>query len=54
MVGVVGGCSAIEPISAGGDSVIRITEDPISESVGFLQSESVTETIIESVTVMVT
>ena len=53
MAGIVGGCLGIEPISAGGDSVIRVGEN-ISESVSFPQSEGLTETITESVTVMVT
>ena len=53
MAGIIGGCEAISPISAGGDSVIRVTEN-LSESVNFAQAQGITETISESVTVMVT
>jgi len=53
LAGIVGGCLAVEPISAGGDSVIRVSEN-INEAVSFPQAEGITETITESVTVMVT
>lgn len=54
MAGIVGGCEAISPISAGGDSVIRVAEDPILESVSFPTGEGVIETISETVSVVVT
>jgi len=53
LAGIVGGCLGIEPISAGGDSVIRVQEN-INELVDFPQSEGIVETISETVTVQVT
>ncbi len=54
MAGVAGGCLGIEPISAGGDSVIRVREN-ISDSVTFpLTTAGLTEIITETVTVQVT
>ena len=53
MAGVLGGCSAIEPIVEAGDSVIRVREN-FSESVTFPDAEGLQETIQESVTVKVT
>lgn len=52
MAGIVGGCLGIEPISAGGDSVIRISQN-VNESVTFPQAEGIIETITETVTVQV-
>lgn len=48
------GCAGLGVAGAGGDSVIRVTQNPIQESVGFADSEGITETISESVTVQVT
>ncbi len=53
MAGIAGGCLAVEPISAGGDSVIRVQEN-INESVTFPESQGIVETISETVTVIVT
>jgi len=48
------GCGGLGVSGGGGDSVIRISEPPISESVSFPSGESVTESISESVSVIVT
>lgn len=54
MAGILGGCSAIEPIVAGGDSVIRVSEN-INESVTFpVADPAIVETITETVTIQVT
>jgi len=53
LVGIAGGCLAVEPIGTGGDSVIRVSEN-INESVTFPESQGIVETITESVTVQVT
>jgi len=47
------GCEGLGVSGGGGDSVIRLTEN-ILEGVTFPQAESVTESISESVTVIVT
>ncbi len=54
MAGIVGGCLGIEPISAGGDSVLRVKNFINTGEVTFPQAEELTQTISESVTVMVT
>ncbi len=54
MAGIVGGCEAIAPIAEGGDSVIRVSNRLGETSVTFPSSETVTETISESVSVIVT
>ncbi len=54
MAGIVGGCEAISPISAGGDSVIRITNNVLDSSVTFPDFEGITESVSESVSVVVT
>jgi len=54
LAGVVGGCLGIEPISAGGDSVIRITGLNVSETVSFPSGEGIQEIVSETVTVLVT
>jgi len=48
------GCAGLGVAGQGGDSVIRITQDAIQESVGFSGNESIVETISQSVTVQVT
>ena len=53
MAGIVGGCLGIEPITEAGDSVIRVREN-FSESVVFPEAEGITESITETVTVVVT
>jgi len=53
LAGIAGGCNAIEPLSTGGDSVIRIGENVI-EQVAFAQATNLIETVTESVTVQVT
>ena len=53
MAGIVGGCLGIEPISAGGASVIRIKEN-VNESVIFPTGESIVESISETVTIQIT
>ena len=53
MAGIAGNCLAVEPISAGGDSVIRLTEN-LSESVNLPTGEGIIESISESVSVIVT
>jgi len=53
LAGVVGGCLAVEPIVALGDSVIRISEN-VNESIIFPQAEGIQETISETVTIQVT
>lgn len=53
MAGIIGGCLGIEPISAGGDSVIRISQN-INETVTFPEAEGIIQTINETVTVQVT
>jgi len=53
LAGVVGGCLAVEPIVALGDSVIRVSQN-INETVEFPQAEGITQTITETVTVLVT
>jgi len=54
LAGILGGCAGIEPIVAGGDSVIRITGLNVNESVSFPTSEGIVENITETVTVIVT
>jgi len=53
LAGILGGCAGIEPIVEAGDSVIKISEN-VNESVGFGQAEAISESITESVTVIVT
>jgi len=53
LVGDIGGCLGIEPIRAGGDSVIRPRET-IEQIVAPVDPEVPTETISQSVTVSVT
>jgi len=53
LVGVAGGCLAVEPITLGGDSVIRVS-DNINESVNFPEAEGIVQTITETVSVVVT
>jgi len=52
LAGIAGGCLAVEPISAGGDSVIRIPEN-IIDVVTFPFPEALTETMSDSVSVIV-
>ncbi len=54
MAGIVGGCEAISPISAGGDSVIRIQAGNINEDVTFPTGEQLLQTISETVSIQVT
>jgi len=53
MVGIAGGCLSIEPKVAGGDSVIRLPQN-ISESVEFPTPKSLTQSITQSVTIVIT
>jgi len=53
LVGVLGGNLAIAPIVEAGDSVIRVTQN-INETAILQGAEELTETITESVTVLVT
>lgn len=53
MAGVAGGCLAIEPIVALGDSVIRIREN-VNEFVSFPEAQGIEQIISETVTVNVT
>jgi len=48
------GCGGLGVSGGGGDSVIRISENAIIQSVSFPQSESIVETISESVSIVVT
>ncbi len=48
------GCGGLGVSGEGGDSVIRILGNNINSSVGFLQPESILESINETVTVTVT
>jgi len=48
------GCGGLGVSGQGGDSVIRITENPITTSISFPSPEGITETISESVSVVVT
>ncbi len=47
------GCGGLGVSGGGGDSVIRITEN-IQEAVGFPDPQGITESISESVSVIVT
>ncbi len=48
------GCGGLGVSGQGGDSVIRISEDPITTSIRFPSAENLVETINESVSVVVT
>ncbi len=48
------GCGGLGVSGGGGDSVIRISGNNISETVVFADSESIVESINETVTVVVT
>ena len=48
------GCGGLGVSGGGGDSVIRITGNDISETVFFPQSNSIQELITETVTIQVT
>ncbi len=54
MVGVAGGCLPAEPIAEGGDSVIRVKDSFGVETVSFPDSETLTDSISESVSIIVT
>lgn len=53
MAGRIGGCGAIQGKGETGDSVIRLTDTFIGETVSFPVGESITETITESVSIVV-
>ncbi len=48
------GCGGLGVSGGGGDSVIKILEPAIQTSISFPQAEGITETISESVSVIVT
>jgi len=53
LAGIIGGCEAISPIVEAGDSVIRVSQN-VNQDVIFPLAEELTQTITESVTVLVT
>ena len=54
LVGSIGGCFGIEPILAGGDSVIRVRNFINTGDVTFPEPETLVQNISESVSVQVT
>lgn len=48
------GCEGLRVAGAGGDSVIRVIEAPIQESVSFPESQGISESLSQSVSVIVT
>jgi len=54
LAGIIGGCEAISPISAGGDSVIRVKNFINAGDVTFPEAETLTQIISETVSVNVT